>query len=142
MSKSILIGRCRFRQPAKQRRHRRRGAVCACKGKGYNAAAVGGRMPAGAGKMKAKRTKRPKQLAILDADLCTGCEACAAVCPAGCVDRIEDSGHPGYNMGVCTVDRERCIGCCVCAQIRPRGAITMIRAEAVRRVPALAGRPA
>ena len=33
----------------------------------------------------AKKKKLPKQLAILDEDLCTGCEACVTVCPVDCI---------------------------------------------------------
>jgi electron transport complex protein RnfB len=88
--------------------------------------------------MAAKKKKLPKQLAILDEDLCTGCEACLTVCPVDCIDKISDPGHPGYAMGICTIDMGRCIGCKLCAQVCPWNCITMVPTEQVQAQPALA----
>ena len=73
--------------------------------------------------------KLPKQLAILDEDLCTGCDACVTVCPVDCIDKVHDPTHPGYAMGVCTIDLKRCIGCKLCAQVCPWNVITMVPTE-------------
>jgi electron transport complex protein RnfB len=75
--------------------------------------------------------KLPKQLAILDEDLCTGCDACVTVCPVDCIDKVHDPHHPGYAMGVCTIDLKRCIGCKLCAQVCPWDVITMVPTEEV-----------
>lgn len=75
--------------------------------------------------------KLPKQLAILDEDLCTGCDACLTVCPVDCIDKVHDPKHPGYAMGVCTIDMKRCIGCKLCAQVCPWDVITMVPSEEV-----------
>lgn len=79
----------------------------------------------------AKKKKLPKQLAILDEDLCTGCDACVTVCPVDCIDKIADPTHPGYAMGICTIDLQVCIGCKLCAQVCPWDVITMIPSEQV-----------
>ena len=84
------------------------------------------------------KKKLPKQLAILDEDICTGCEACVAVCPVDCIDKVSDPRNPGYAMGVCTIDLKVCIGCKLCAQVCPWDVITMVPSEEVTKVPALA----
>lgn len=86
----------------------------------------------------AKKKKLPKQLAILDEDLCTGCEACMTVCPVDCIDKVADPAHPGYAMGICTIDLPVCIGCKLCAQVCPWNCITMVPTEEVQANPRLA----
>ena len=86
----------------------------------------------------AKKKKIPKQLAILDEALCTGCDACVSVCPVDCIDKTSDPGHPGYAMGVCTIDLPVCIGCKLCAQVCPWDVITMVPSDQVFMVPELA----
>ena len=39
------------------------------------------------------KKKLPKVLALLDEDMCTGCEACLVVCPVDCISTI-----PGITM--------------------------------------------
>lgn len=75
--------------------------------------------------------KLPKQLAILDEDLCTGCDACVTVCPVDCIDKIRDPNNPYYAMGVCTIDLQVCIGCKLCAQVCPWTVITMVPSDHV-----------
>ena len=36
-----------------------------------------------------KEKKIPKELAIIQADNCTGCEACLEVCPVDCIFQIK-----------------------------------------------------
>lgn len=86
----------------------------------------------------AKKKKLPKQLAILDEDLCTGCDACVTVCPVDCIDKISDPLHPGYAMGICTIDLPVCIGCKLCAQVCPWDVITMVPTDEVLKQPKLA----
>lgn len=86
----------------------------------------------------AKKKKLPKQLAILDEDLCTGCEACVVVCPVDCIDKVSDPSHVGYAMGICTIDLPVCIGCKLCAQVCPWNVITMVPTKEVASIPALA----
>ena len=35
---------------------------------------------------KPPRKRLPKQLAVIHADNCTGCEACIEVCPVDCIE--------------------------------------------------------
>lgn len=66
---------------------------------------------------RAKSHRIPKQLAVIDADRCTGCEACVQICPVDCIAvcRI-DHGVKGTESW-CEVDLARCIGCQLCIRL-------------------------
>ena len=89
------------------------------------------------------RQKLPKQLAVISADNCTGCEACREVCPVDCILLVEvDHGVKGSECW-CEIDLERCIGCRLCValptgkgdphtlEICPWDAIEMVPTEQV-----------
>ena len=57
--------------------------------------------------------------AVVDENLCTGCNTCALVCPVDAIEKNED--------GVAQVNEELCKGCGVCAAHCPERAITMQR---------------
>lgn len=66
---------------------------------------------------KPPRKRLPKQLAVINADNCTGCEACIEVCPVNCIElRQFDLGVKG-SQAWCEVDLERCIGCGLCVRL-------------------------
>lgn len=62
------------------------------------------------------RKKLPKQVAVINADNCTGCESCLEVCPVDCIQKV-----PGESItclqSFCEIDVERCVGCEVCVHI-------------------------
>lgn len=63
------------------------------------------------------RKKLPKEVAIINADNCTGCEACLEVCPVDCIVKIQQfPGQPNL-QSFCQIDIERCVGCEVCVKI-------------------------
>ena len=64
------------------------------------------------------KKKLPKVLALLDEDMCTGCEACLSVCPVDCISTVPGPRHEAA-FQVCTIDLPRCIGCTLCHQIIP-----------------------
>src|SRR5207245_2431190 len=42
------------------------------------------------------KKKLPKVLALLDEDMCTGCEACMTVCPVDCIHLIPGPHHDSH----------------------------------------------
>ena len=79
-------------------------------------------MAKGAGKA---RKKLPKELAVVRADNCTGCEACIEVCPVDCIYKVPGEDQPSL-QSFCDIDLERCIGCSLCERWCPWDAIDMV----------------
>src|SRR4051795_11119237 len=79
-------------------------------------------MAKGAGKA---RKKLPKELAVVRADNCTGCEACIEVCPVDCIYKVPGEDLPSLQSFV-DIDLERCIGCSLSAGCSPWDAIDMV----------------
>ncbi len=73
------------------------------------------------------RKKLPKELAVVRADNCTGCEACIEVCPVDCIYKVPGEDLPGLGSFV-DIDLERCIGCSLCERWCPWDAIDMVAA--------------
>lgn len=63
------------------------------------------------------RKKLPKELAVINADNCTGCEACLEVCPVDCIIKIQQFPNMPNMQSFCQIDLEHCVGCEVCVHI-------------------------
>ena len=87
----------------------------------------------------APRKGRPK--AIINPDSCTGCEACIAVCPVDCIDKLPGPEHPTL-LTTCIIDQPKCIGCWLCEKICPWDAITMVPPQDPPVIPQPAAVPA
>ena len=102
---------------------------------------------------KTPRKKVPKELAVINADNCTGCESCLEVCPVDCITLNERGMGIKGNQAWCEIDLERCVGCEVCVHIPqkktnpyeltvcPWDAIEMVPTEQVAQVVAKIGGP-
>lgn len=72
-----------------------------------------------------RKSKAPKQYAVIDQKGCTGCHACVPLCPVDCIENVPGPEHPDF-MRVVEVDLERCIGCAICAEFCPWETIFMV----------------
>ena len=81
--------------------------------------------------MTAKK-KRPRHIAIINPDYCTGCNACIEVCPTDCIEEVDvaDAGLDGIGS-FCEVRLDDCIGCIQCVHMCPWEAIEMVNTQSV-----------
>ncbi len=86
------------------------------------------------------RKKLPKELAVIYADNCTGCEACIEVCPVDCIYKVPGEELPSL-QSFCDIDLERCIGCSLCERWCPWDAIEMIVTPKIAEAVAVKGGP-
>ena len=94
-------------------------------------------MAKGAGKA---RKKLPKELAVIYADNCSGCEACIEVCPVDCIYKVPGEELPSLQT-FCDIDLERCIGCALCERWCPWDAIDMVLTPTIADHVAIKGGP-
>jgi len=98
-----------------------------------------------------QRKKLPKELAVINADNCTGCEACLEVCPVDCIIKVKQDDNKLQSW--CEIDLDRCVGCQLCVRIPgkksnpyelkvcPWDAIEMVPTEQVPQAVAQIGGP-
>ena len=75
------------------------------------------------------KKKKPKLIAVVDADNCTGCQVCVPFCPVDC---IEAAPQDRFNVNIPPVQirYNECIGCQICARV-----CTKLTWDAIRMVP-------
>lgn len=78
-----------------------------------------------AGRGKTKRKRRPKELAVIHPEGCSGCEACIDFCPVDCIDLEPGEDFDSVNP-IAVVDIDRCIGCRLCYLYCPWDTIEMV----------------
>ena len=72
--------------------------------------------------------RKPRPIAYIDPIDCTGCEACIAVCPVDCIDKVPGPVYQSVNA-TCVIDAPRCIGCAMCEKVCPYETISMLPGE-------------
>lgn len=68
------------------------------------------------------KSKQPRGLAIINAELCKGCGFCIAFCPAGVLEFSQEFNSKGYHPPQ-AVRPEVCTGCGLCGAYCPDFAI-------------------
>jgi electron transport complex protein RnfB len=96
--------------------------------------------PAPAATAAKPRKKFFKEIAVINADNCTGCDACVEVCPVDCIYKVPGPELPTLGT-FAEVDVERCIGCQLCAKWCPWDAIDMTPTEKLAEAVANKGGP-
>ena len=79
-----------------------------------------------------EKTKRPKMVALVDEDNCTGCQACVPFCPVDCIEPVAIDKYTYPPIPPVHVRENECIGCQICAKVCTKltwDAIRMIGAD-------------
>ena len=76
-----------------------------------------------------KKKKKPKLMAVVDEDNCTGCQVCVPFCPVDCIEPVN---YEKYNIPIPPVQVRfnECIGCQICAKV-----CTKLTWDAIRMIP-------
>ena len=75
------------------------------------------------------KKSRPKVMAVVDEDNCTGCEACVPFCPVDCIEPVSKDKYD-IPIPPVQVRFNECIGCKVCARV-----CTKLTWDAIRLMP-------
>lgn len=77
------------------------------------------------------KKKRPKMMAVVDEDNCTGCQACVPFCPVDCIATVPNEKYDTPIPPV-QIKFNECIGCQICARVCTKmtwDAIDMFKTE-------------
>ena|SRR3989338_1662993 len=75
------------------------------------------------------KKKRPKLIALVDEDNCTGCQACVPFCPVDCIEPLP-RGKYTVPIPPVQIRFNECIGCQICARV-----CTKMTWDAIRMIP-------
>ena len=65
-----------------------------------------------------EKKKRPKEIAVIDVNLCFPCMKCPEFCPVGCIEQLRPGTLPGRGDNPPVQVRvEECIGCYICVEV-------------------------
>jgi len=83
-----------------------------------------------------RKKKKPKEIAVVNPDNCTGCQACVPFCPVDCIEETPRDRSDGTGVVINNVQirLDECIGCKICVNVCDRmawDAIAMYPTEQV-----------
>ena len=86
----------------------------------------------------ASKKKKPKLIAVVDPDNCTGCQVCVPFCPVDC---IEPAPKENFDIPIPPVQirYNECIGCQICARVCTKLTWDAIRMEPTEKVEKMTG---
>ncbi|MEE8335741.1 MAG: 4Fe-4S binding protein [Candidatus Neomarinimicrobiota bacterium] len=63
-----------------------------------------------------RKKKRPRKIAVVDEDNCTGCQVCIPFCPVDCIEAVP-AAHYQIPVPPVQIRFNECIGCQICAKV-------------------------
>ena len=63
------------------------------------------------------KKKKPKLIAVVDEDNCTGCQVCVPFCPVDCIEPVPMDKHVYPPISPVQIRFNECIGCQVCVKV-------------------------
>mgnify|MGYP000344892412 CR=1 FL=1 len=76
------------------------------------------------------KKRKPKLMAVVDEDNCTGCEACVPFCPVDCIEPVSKEKYESTPIPPVQVRFNECIGCNACFK-----ACRQLTWDAIRMIP-------
>ena len=62
------------------------------------------------------KKKKPRLMAVVDEDNCTGCQVCVPFCPVDCIEPVDKNKYNDAPIPPVQVRFDECIGCQMCAK--------------------------
>lgn len=62
------------------------------------------------------KKKRPKLVAVVDEDSCTGCQVCVPFCPVDCIEPVAVDKYDDHVIPPVHIRYNECIGCSACVR--------------------------
>ena len=63
------------------------------------------------------KKKRPREVAVVDPNLCFPCLKCPEFCPVGCIEQLAPGTVPGRGEQPVQIRVDECIGCYICVEV-------------------------
>ena len=60
---------------------------------------------------------RPRKIALVDEDNCTGCQACVPFCPVDCIEPVAQDKYVFPPIPPVHIRDNECIGCQICSRV-------------------------
>lgn len=64
-----------------------------------------------------EKKKRPREVAVVDVNLCFPCLKCPEFCPVGCIEQLPTGTLPGRGEQPVQIRVDECIGCYICVEV-------------------------